>query len=129
MKTTSVISLLLALTILTGSVPYSYAYCMMMKRSVDSAMRLQCNAHRGDSQSSPTGTQSLDSAMSMMRLVSKSTTDSYEHRSVPVSVQAFTILMLDNLPAIQSNASTLPVRVEVESPPPDIVIEILNLRI
>lgn len=129
MKTTRILSILLALTILTGSVPYGYAYCMMMKRTIDSTMQVRCNAHRETSPGLRAGVQYLSLARSMIRFMSKSTTDSYEHSSDPVNVHASTILMLIDLPSDQPIGSTLPVRFEIEHPPPDIVIKILNLRI
>ncbi|MFI5251975.1 MAG: hypothetical protein ACHQQQ_06025 [Bacteroidota bacterium] len=129
MKITRITSVLLALTILTGSIPYSYAYCMMMRRSVDTSMQMRCSAHRGTDRSSRSGTQSLNLARSMMLLLSKSTTDSYERRSDPVNGRTFTILMLIEFPSIQTNDSNLSSRFGVEHPPPGIVVEILNLRI
>ena len=129
MKTNCILSALITLAVLTGSVPYGYAYCMMMERTVDSAMQMRCNSHRGTGQSSNAGMQSVESAKSMMRLVSKSTTDSYEHRSGPVNVQAFNILRLNDFPSIQPFGFGLSIRFEIEHPPPDLVIEILNLKI
>ena len=129
MKTTRILSVLLALTVLTGSVPYGYAYCMMMKRAIDSATQLRCNPYREISQSSGARTPSLESATSMKRFVSKSTTDSYEHRTDRVNILAFTILMPVDSPSNPSIGSSLSVRFEVEHPPPDIIIAILSLKI
>lgn len=129
MKTTRVLSVLLTLTILSGSVPYSYTYCMLMKKTLDSVMLLRCNAHRGISHSSRTASPSLNSARRMMLFVSKSTIDSYEHRGDRANAQAFTLLILSNAASIQPIGPSLSYRFEADHTSPHIVTESLNLRI
>lgn len=129
MKTTRILSVLLTLTILSGSIPYSYTYCRLMKRTLDSAMQLRCNAHRGISQSSHTASPSLNSARRMMLFVSKSTIDSYEHRGDRANAQAFTLLLPGNAASIQPVVPGLSYRFEADHTSPHIVTESLNLRI
>ena len=100
-----------------------------MRRSIDSAMQVRCNARRGISQSSRAGTLALKPATPMMRFLSKSTTDSYEHCDDAVKGQACTVLMRIDFPSIQPIGSGLSAPFQVEHPPPDLVIELLNLRI
>ncbi len=129
MKATRFISLLLALAILAGAVPYSYAYCMVMKRVIDSDMQLRCGIHRGAGGGSLMRSHVSISAKPMMRLVSKSTTDSYEFRRDAGNAQAVPIPVTVELTSNQSIHLHSPYRIEVGSPPADLTIEFLNLRI
>ena len=129
MKMTSVISIILALTILSGSVPYSYAYCTMMRKAVDHTMQVRCAARGEFGLPLRAGTQSLNAIKSNMRFLSKETTDSYERQHSAVANEALMLYTFLALPSNKTLSSNRLVFFEVEHPPHDIIVEILNLRI
>ena len=129
MKITRIIPVLLSITLLSGSIPYGYLYCRMMKKVIDREIQVRCPSHRSSDQRSPKSGHALTPVRPYMQLVSKSTTDTYEYRAEPAHLQSHALLTLSDFQLYSPTRSDFSFRFEPERPPPDIVFELLNLRI
>ncbi len=129
MKRSRIIALVLSLAVVAGQVHYSYMYCDMMKRSADPAMQQRCLMHMTASPTSPGSERIASPLHSMLRIVSKGMTDSFEQNrnsnetSFPVAVSAIEAENVERFEVVRFS------RAHNECPPPDIVIQNLNLRI
>ncbi len=127
MKLSRVLFLFITFCFLAGQVEYTYAYCEMMKRPADAAMLRNCAAlHHG-----ATGGARLipSNRMPHMRIISKFSTDSFEHH--PVISFTRGPIAGDNFARVELPAPPVsPARfIEIYQSLPDIILSTRTLRI
>jgi len=129
MKGSPIIAIVLSLAVVLGQVQYTSMYCSMMKHSIDRSMQMRCFSHSRMTPVSP-GDQRVGSPLhTMLRVISKGTTDCGEqHRQsdAPTTFMTAIVAMKTDLEPMHS---LFAVHAENKLPPPDIVIRNLNLRI
>jgi hypothetical protein len=125
----NILPVFLILALLTGSIPYEYAYCALMKRAISNTMVLRCNVRHGMGQTIKERNEIVQSDRPMLRFLSKSTTDSYDHRVDQAMSHPVTVIAQLDIPLIKSDRTDPVIFFQNQQSPPDIVIRILNLRI
>ena len=129
MKPARTISLILVLAVMAGQVQYSYTYCAMMKHAANTAMLQRCISRMNAGETSRVGQQVSSPRGSLMRLVSKGTTDSFERHRSSSEISIPLLSPVVSTAAVESPDIIAFLSSDCKHPPPNLVIRNLNLRI